>query len=192
MMRKLIGVFLLCVGLFCLSQEPQAQRSLLLRDPLPKAAGGGTLTSTCNTTGFITVGSVASPVNWTNGFTISSGSGLALEVFLTLSRANNTSETVTWDPAGANQSLTQLGTTASNTGVAVEQWALLNPTPGATKTIQYAGSFFGNTEVAMSGCSFTGANQGSLAAAFPNSTSNSGNGTSFSVGVTSAGTNHIV
>jgi hypothetical protein len=63
--------------------------------------------------------------------TVGSGSNRALIVFVTHNNVAITAETVVWDPAGANQALTLIGTqleAIDNTRVSI--YGLVNPTSG--------------------------------------------------------------
>lgn len=119
------------------------------------------------------------------GNTISAGSNLALTLTVTYDIGGTTTPTVVsaiWDLLGANQSLTQVNPGAtSGTQTNTETWALVNPTPGVSKTITVAIS--PTAPVFLSACAWTGVNQTGGATSFPGPQADRSNAT---VTVTSA------
>jgi hypothetical protein len=124
--------------------------------------------------------------------TVGAGSNRVLIATLIFSSTAPTGVTVTWDPSGTNQSLTQLATfnTATN-DQRVELWGLIAPTSG-NKTLRAA--WTGSSELILDGISFTGADQTGGATTFPNTTTtrSSGGSANPSVVVTSAANNMTV
>ena len=100
------------------------------------------------------------PADFT-GVTISSGTNTALIVVATTLSTPFTS--IIWDPSGANQSLTKVAENTSTNYFAV--YALLNPTPGASKAVRVAGQG-GSTRVGLIAQTFKNVLQTSVAAAF--------------------------
>jgi hypothetical protein len=96
--------------------------------------------------------------------------------------------TVTWDPTGANQAFTQIAGTLfadSNDTTVGAIYGLIAPASSGNKNIVI--SWTGNNEMHATAASFTGVNQTSIAAAFPNGTNNTAaTGTTATVTPTSA------
>ena len=86
-----------------------------------------------------------------------------------------TGVTGVWDPGGANQSLTLIpgaSDASGATSMAVALLGLLNPTPGnKTLTISWTSAA---EEAFLAAISFSGVDQTSIAAAFPNGAANAG------------------
>ncbi len=162
--------------------------------PLVKSSGGG--------------GTVAFDAS--TGTTAATGTGTSLSYSFTVGASANAQElhfwvdnnaviptglACAWDFAGTNQSMTVIPntTTASNGGLtgASANFGLLAPTTGAkTGRCTWTGSFTAH----ISAESFTGVNQGSIAAAFPNGNTvsqSSAVASPVSITITSA-TNHLV
>lgn len=141
--------------------------SKLLADDLPLlgvgtakvSVAGGTVTP--QNTGLYAEGNPATTFNYT-GLTVGAGSNLGIVAFVyTLDGSAITS--ATWDPAGANQAMTNIGSVTTSGGASrVTIFALRNPAVG-NKTLQII-----NTAnlVACISESFAGVNQTSDAAAF--------------------------
>lgn len=133
--------------------------------------GGGTVTFDAKTPAGAFVSSGTSVSNST--ITVGSGSGRALIVGFVVDTLTviPPAAACVWDVGGTNQSMTAI--TGTNTGInggisaASVLFGLLAPTSGAkTLTCTWTGS----NAVGIFAVSFTGVNQGSLAAAFPNGT----------------------
>lgn len=140
------------------------------RAPLDPAAGGGggTVTFDAKTT---TAATATGTSVSTSGLTMGAGGGGAIVVGYWIDSANSTPAALAcaWDPGGTNQAFTAI--TGTNTGVnggisgASVLFGLLAPTAG-NKTLTC--SWTGSSTAAIVAVSFTGVNQGSIAAAFPN------------------------
>ncbi len=104
----------------------------------------------------------------TNGnLTIGSGSNRALIVQLSFSNQALSALTVKWDVAGANQSLTLIGT-VNVSGARSELWGLINPASGnKIVTVNWTGS----SDVCCNATAWTGVDQTGGATSFPNFTS---------------------
>lgn len=106
------------------------------------------------------------------GVTVSSGTDLALTVTLNWDIAGGStrpsSVSVVWDAAGANQSFSNIVHSALTVGPGAEIWGLVNPTPGASKTITI--TYTTTAPVFIDACAWTNVVQSSFGAAFPNST----------------------
>jgi len=127
------------------------------------------------------------------GVTVSPGTNLALTITISFDIAEGTStptvSSVVWDQAGANQALTLVnaGQTSSGLGPNVETWALINPTPGASKTITITTSL--SDPVFLSACAWTGVDQTGGATSFPHAASAR---SATTVAVTSAAGNAVL
>jgi|SRR5215475_4275457 len=133
---------------------------------------------------------VATTFDYSN-LTISAGlTNSALIAHICFYEAPTTGVTVVWDPTGANQSLTQLGSVSAGGSFGqVELWGLVNPVAG-NKVIRVTWTSAA-TRVFVCGTSWSGVNQTGGATSFPNATTNTGSGTTTSVTVTS-GVGHAV
>lgn len=106
----------------------------------------------------------------TASMTVGAGSNRALAAFLWFAIAGVTPTGLSchWDPTGTNQALTELtgANTGTNGGITAAStiYVLLAPTSG-TKNLTC--TWTGSGEAHISAVSFTGVNQGSVAAAFP-------------------------
>jgi hypothetical protein len=109
-------------------------------------------------------------------------------VALVANQGLSPSLTITWDPAGANQSLTQIGSFITTPGTfgSVTMWALLNPTPG-NKVLR--ANVTSGSQAFMDACAFKGVNS-TFGTAFT-ITTNAGTSNTPTVTVTSA-TNHMI
>lgn len=121
-----------------------------------------------------TVGSGASSDH--NNLTVGTGSNRALLAMIGIS--DNAAGTISaaWDPAGANQALTQIVTaTTPSVGTArTFLFGLVNPTAGnKTLRVSSTGTTF---DIVVYAYSLTGADQTGGATTFPHSTSNTGTG----------------
>lgn len=95
-----------------------------------------------------------------------------------------TSLTLHWDSAGTNQLMTLIGQSAAVTGVGIAYlFGLINPTSGA-KNLHATWTTSG--ECSLFGASWSGVSQTSIASAFPNFNSATGNADPATVSITSA------
>lgn len=114
------------------------------------------------------------------GVTVSSGTNVALFWF-TVGQGDDTSPTVftapIWDPAGANQTFSAVGNyNAGSYNFVIYAWVLVNPTPGASKTVR---TTISRTDICTSGgAQFDGVDQ---TTPVRSGTFRSGTATSFSV-----------
>lgn len=138
-------------------------------------------------------GSPTNTFDFTNQ-TVGAGSNRALLVVLTIQpfvSGAPTGISATWDPAGANQAMTLIGTlndTSTGNANVVQLWGLLAPTSG-NKTLRV--SWTNNCSYAVDTASYTGVDQTAVSTSFANFASAQGSGATASVTVTSA-TNNIV
>lgn len=141
--------------------------------------------------------SSTSPIS-ANNLTVGSGSNRGLLFFVMRGDSGlalPTGLTLTWDLAGANQTLTQIpGTLVTSTGVtaAAAIYGLLNPA-SLNKTLTV--SWTGTANVQVSGASYTGVDQTSIAVAFPHGgiiDSPAGSASPCSITITSATGNMVV
>ena len=117
--------------------------------------------------------------------TLTVGSGQNRLLLAQLAVSNSASAiSLTWDPAGANQSLTLTHSGGNSSSHKIYLYSLLNPTPG-NKTLR--ASWTTASGVQLNATSFTGVNQTGGATTFPNNASTTGGGTSPStVNITTA------
>jgi hypothetical protein len=122
--------------------------------------------------------------------TVSAGSNLALIVGLCVG-GSSTGFSVKWDTAGANQTMTLIGSKASSdSAIQVLLFGLVNPTPGASKTITATWTTANNC--AIDAIAFTGVNQTGGATSFAHATSANGTGTAASTGaITSSVSDYV-
>jgi hypothetical protein len=145
---------------------------------VPSKAAGPVTFDAKNTSG-TTAGSATTLDN--GNLTIGSGANRLLVAVLIMSNTAPSSETMVWDPSGANQSLTLIQGFNGGSG-RIEFWCLPAPTSG-NKILRYTqGGAAGN--LILSCISFTGANQVGGSTSCPNATSNTGTGVTSSVTVT--------
>lgn len=136
--------------------------------------GGGTVTVDGKTA---TANSATGTSVSTSAITISAGSNRALLVGVVMDSGSVLPVGLgcVYDVAGANQTMTAVSGT--NTGIsaaitaAMVFYGLVNPTSGASKTVTC--SWTASSTVGVVAISFTGTNQSSVAAAFPNGNFNS-------------------
>lgn len=131
-----------------------------------------------------------------NGLTVGSGSSRAMLALVSFGDSTSLPAGLacSWDAGGSPQSMTAIsGTTTTNGGLSSssELFGLLSPTSGNK---QLTCTWTGNHEADLSAISFTGVNQGSIAAAFPNGTSlsNASTASPISLPITSASGHQVV
>jgi len=156
--------------------------------------GGGSVVFDAQTAAVV---SVNGATTMTASMTVGSGSNRALAAVLWFSLSTTpTGLACHWDPAGTNQAMTEL--TGANTGTngglsgASTIFALIAPTSG-TKNLTC--TWTGSWEAHISAISFTGVNQGSIGAAFPNAGFTSiltATASPISIGPITSGTGHQV
>jgi hypothetical protein len=120
------------------------------------------------------------------GMSVSSGltnSALVISVLQTQAGGAIGTVAATWDNAGTPQAMTLIANVAVSSQT-VWLFGLRAPHAGAGLTCHV--TWNGNSQVSVNGISFFNVNQTSDAAAFPNSNTNSGSGTTASVAVSSA------
>src|SRR5258708_2292679 len=104
------------------------------------------------------------------GFTVGTGANRALVATMIWNRSLPSGISITWNGVACTLLTTINGSTTSGA-----IFGLLNPASGA---LTLAGSWTGAGPFCAMGVSFTGVNQTSIAAAFPNNNTASGTGTS--------------
>lgn len=139
-------------------------------------------------TGTVTKGSTGT-TNDNSSLTIGSISNGVLVAWVS-HNGTAASETVIWDPAGANQSLTLIKEQIQAAGTPrVRLYGLVNPTSG-NKILRT--TWTGSDEFYITLASFSGANQTGGATTFPNSIGATGTSTTAAVTVTSATGNLVI
>jgi hypothetical protein len=149
---------------------------LLLLLPVPgwaAVAVSQTSSTSTNNTGVTTID--------TANFTIASGETVV--GFLMVRNASITGVTAVWDPAGANQSLTEVDSLVVNSALTLKRFAKLAPTAGVGKPIRF--TWTGSGAAGAYGMALSGVDQTALATSFVHTTSNSGNSSTSSVTITS-------
>lgn len=188
-MIKRLLTLIICFSLLCFQQDTNAGWL-----PLAKSSGGGGTVVFDASTG--TTSATGTGTSLSFSMTVGSGSNRALEVFFWVDNAIVVPAGLAcaWDFAGTNQSMTVIPstTTASNGGLtgASANFGLLAPTSGA---LTGRCTWTASARVHIAAASFTGVNQGSIAAAFPNGNTVSivpATASPISITITSA-TNHI-
>lgn len=151
------------------------------------AGGGGTVVLDAAGTSGLSGGGATTFDN--TGLTVGTGTNRALTAILQFDNKSVSAVTMAWDPAGANQALTLIGT-VSNAGAngRTEVWGLVNPTSG-NKTLR--ASWTTGSQAVIGAVAWTGVDQSGGATSFPNFNSATGTGTTASVTITS-GTGHAV
>lgn len=122
--------------------------------------------------------------------TVTAGSNLAIVAQVNFGNQTPGTVTVTWDPTGANQSLTQITGAAANAvgGIGrAELWGLVNPTPGASKILRLHAA--NSTTKVLDAVVWNGVDQTGGATSFAHGTSATGNSAAPSVTITSAAGN---
>lgn len=189
-MRRTLALLTIIVALIFAAGQSFGQLTTTGAGKKPGGGGGGSVT-------FDAVGapvqvSATQSQNYT-GMTVGSISNGGLLAFIYVSvAASDSVSTAVWDSGGSNQSMSFLGFVAtSSNNDRLEIWGLLNPISGnKTLAVSLAGGV--NSSIITAALSFSGVNQASIAAAFPNFNSNTATAaTSVSVTLTS-GTGHLV
>lgn len=118
----------------------------------------------------------------TTNFTVASGE--AVVGLLMVRNSGVTGMTAVWDPAGSNESLTQVTSIVVNSGLMLFAFAKLNPTAGASKFIRF--SWTGAGAYGANGLALAGMDTGSVGTTFVVATATSGNSGTSSITITSA------
>lgn len=117
------------------------------------------------------------------------GSGDALVAMFLTGTAAGGITTAAWDPGATNQTLSLITSLALGSGRELYLYGLLAPTTGS-KLLRFVTT--NSVQSITNSTSYTGVNQTSIAAAFPNAVTNTGTGILVSLTITSASGNMTV
>jgi hypothetical protein len=134
----------------------------------------------------------ATTIDTQNG-SVGAGANRIVIGFILLHTTDITGTTMVYDPAGANQSMTFIGSmTYATATYSIQVFALLNPTTGASKIIRAANWHGGSVAASIGGASFTGADQGSVTATVVAATPTTGTSNAPAITIATANGNATV
>lgn len=124
----------------------------------------------------------ATPADCTT-LTIGSGANRALVALIGTGNTALTGVTCIWDPAGTNQAMTLIRSDIANVRGVAYLYGLVAPTSG-NKTIRFAWTGGGTTDIVVDGVAWTGVDQTGGATSFPNGATAKSSTTTASAAVT--------